>query len=341
MSEIVIELDPLLEPAQADAMVALCEDFGTYGLYVTEKSESTFASELAQRYDAAVNHVRSGGRFGRQEKPRTLALRTNYFRESYAYGDEVMAPGIEIFLHHERLLGAAQRVFDRPVIQPAIAYANILLPGQELAVHTDVPEFRGANRKLFPQWLMVVMHHSGLFDAWRMPIATGVSYFARDGAMAQGGELAYYPDGAAGGAHVFEARHNTGVVLDTDSVFHGVDRVGDLETMPPELRPGTVLHFEDGGWALRNGDGGVVGSYAWAEIRFSVSWKAYCFADAGERDAWATHADDLTMDAILDRLRRDLDDRDILAADADISERDLAVLLIDTYEHYPEPVPVA
>ena len=43
-------------------------------------------------------------------------------------------------------------------------YANLLLPGQELAVHTDVPEFRGANRKVIPQWLLVVMHHSGLFD---------------------------------------------------------------------------------------------------------------------------------------------------------------------------------
>ncbi len=341
MSETVIELDPLLEAAQADAMVALCEDFGSYGLYVTEKSQSTFASDLAQRYDAAVNHVRNGGRFGRIEKPRTLALRTNYFRESYAYGDEVMAPGIEMFLHHERLIDAAQRVFDRPVIQPAIAYANILLPGQELAVHTDVPEFRGANRKLFPQWLMVVMHHSGFFDSWRMPIATGVSYFARDGVMAKGGELAYYPDGAEGDAQVFAARHNTGVVLDTDSVFHGVDRVGDLDTMPPELLTGTVLHFEDGAWALRNEDGSVVGSYRWDEIRFSVSWKAYCFADAVVRDAWATHADDLTMDTILDRLRADLDERGVLAADAEISQRDLAVLLIDIYEKYPEPVPAA
>jgi len=339
MSETVIELDPLLAPAQADAMVQLCEDFGSYGLYVTEKSQSTFASELAQRYDAAVNHVRTGGRFARIEKPRTLALRTNYFRESYAYGAEVMARGIEMFLHHERLIEAAQRVFDRPVIQPTIAYANILLPGQELAVHTDVPDFRGANRKLFPQWLMVVMHHSGFFDAWRMPIATGVSYFARDGVMAKGGELACYPDGAAGDAQVFAARHNTGVVLDTDSVFHGVDRVGDLDTMPPELLTATVLHFEDGTWVLRNG-AAVVGTYRWDEIRYSVSWKAYCFANGAERDAWATHGDDLTMATILERLRGDLDERGVLAARAEISERDLAVALIDTYEKYPEPVAV-
>ena len=31
-------------------------------------------------------------------------------------------------------------------------------------MHTDVPEFRGLNRKIVPQWLLVVMHHSGCFD---------------------------------------------------------------------------------------------------------------------------------------------------------------------------------
>lgn len=64
---------------------------------------------------------------------------------------------------------------DRPIIEPSIAYANVMLPGQELAVHTDVPEFRGFDRKVVPQWLLVVMHHSGLFDRWRLPIATGIA----------------------------------------------------------------------------------------------------------------------------------------------------------------------
>ena len=65
----------------------------------------------------------------------------------------------------------------RPVVEPQIAYANLMVPGQELAVHTDVPEFRGVSRKTHPQWLCVAMHHSGLFDDWRMPIATGVAWF--------------------------------------------------------------------------------------------------------------------------------------------------------------------
>ena len=67
-------------------------------------------------------------------------------------------------LHNPALIDAAVTLFDRPVVEPAIVFANLMLPGQELAVHTDVPEFRGASRKNLPQWLLVVMHHSGLFD---------------------------------------------------------------------------------------------------------------------------------------------------------------------------------
>src|SRR4051794_32652055 len=325
-------LDPLMSDADAAAMVALCESFPGYGLYATEKSEGDFAPELAQRYDAAANYVRTGGRFARKEPTATLALRTNYLRESYAYGDDVFAPGIEAFLHHEALLEAARRLHGRPVIQPAIAYANILLPGQELAVHTDVPEFRGANRKLFPQWLMVVMHHSGLFERWRMPIATGIAYFADEAAgMPSGGELAYWPDGPEGEAVVLETRHNTGIVLDTDTVFHGVDRVGAVDTPPAELRPGNALSYSGDRWALRTDRAAddSLAEFGSDEIRFSVSWKAYCFADEAEREAWRTHDDDLSLDVILAELVTDLRDRGILTVD-ELSERDLALLLIDT-----------
>jgi hypothetical protein len=78
-------------------------------------------------------------------------------------------------------------------------------------------------------------------------------------------------------------------------------------------------------------------SFGWDEIRFSVSWKAYCFADEAERTAWRTNADDLTVDVILDRLRTDLAERGIGPVD-DLADADLARLLIDTYQRYPQPV---
>ena len=314
-------------------MVRLCEAFGTYTTYDVEQSEVDFGG-LAQRYDAAGNFVRTGGRFGRREEGTArLAARTNYFREEYAYGDEVVAPGIEPFLHHEGFVEAARELHGRPVVEPSIAYANMMLPGQELAMHTDVPEFRGANRRRFPQWLMVVMHHSGLFDEWRMPIATGVSYFGDSKA----GELAFYPDGAEGPAATIATKHNTAILLDTDSVFHGVDRVGGDDVDIVELPVGAELEFlGDDHWQLRDPAGSVVADYGWADLRFSVSWKAYCFVDEAERDAWRTHADDLELDFILDRLESDLRERGVLTGDRP-DDRDLALLLIQTYVRFPAP----
>ena len=96
----------------------------------------------------------------------------------------------------------ARKVSGRSEIVPAIVYANLLIPGQELAVHTDVPEFRGANRKVLPQWLLVVMLHSGLFDAWRIPIATCVSWFG----SAAGGIHIPIPKGPTASARQYRQR---------------------------------------------------------------------------------------------------------------------------------------
>ena len=48
------------------------------------------------------------------------------------------------------------------------------------------------------------------------------------------------------------------------------------------------------------------GAYAWDELRYSVSWKAYCFVDEAERDAWRDHTDDLDLATVLDALVADL-----------------------------------
>lgn len=338
----MIVIDPLLGNDGARAIVELWHRFGSYGLYSNEGFDTGFAPELAQRYDAAANFVRTGGRFGRTDEPAALrAARTNYFRETYAYGDELRVDGIEPFRTHPALVDAARAIHGRPVVVPAIVYANILLPGQELAVHTDVPEFRGANRTVVPQWLCVVMLHSGLFDAWRMPIATGIAYFGGG----RGGELAYYPDGAGAPARTCAPRHDTAVVLDTDTVFHGVDRVLGDESALATLRPGMRL-VHDGGqrWSVRDPAEGdrVVATFATGDLRYSVSWKAYCFADERERDAWAAHTDDLTLDVILDRLVDDLVERGRLSGALErraMTDADLGRVMIDEYVRFPAPEP--
>ena len=328
-----VELDPFLPEREARALVRLCEDFGSYGMYSEEGLNHGIGEGLPQRFDAAFNFLRTGGRLGQRDADlTTLVARTNYFRETYAYGDQVFAPGIESLVHNPRLLEAAREVFDRPIVEPAIVYANILLPGQELAVHTDVPEFRGLNRKLHPEWLIVVAHHSGLFDEYRMPIATSVSWYQNT----QGGEFAFYPDGIDRPAVAYDVHFNTALVMDTDSVFHGVDRVEESGEAMPKFLPRMRLHAEgNGAWVVRDGDDEVA-RYRWDEMRFSISWKAYCFRDEAERAAWRTGTSALTFDGVLDRLCEDLRTRGRLGAER-LPNRELAELLVDEYLKFPPP----
>ena len=320
----------LFDDQGADAMVRLCERFGSYGMYSQEHVDSDIGRGLSQRHDSVLNFLRTGGRLGRHEPVATLAARTNYFREEYAYGQQALIDGIEPYLNHEGFVEAARRVHGRPVIEPAIVFANLMVPGQELALHTDVPEFRGCNRKTCPQWLLVAMHHSGLFSEWRMPIATGVAWFHD----CKGGEFAFYPDGPDAPAVAHEVTFNTAILLDADSVFHGVDRVFDpLEQMAP-LKPGMRLDFAgDGAWVVRDGDREVT-RYAWEELRFSVSWKAYCFTDEREQQAWRHHAADLTLDFVVDRLVGDLRERGRIEGQVPANP-DLALLIIDEYIRFP------
>ena len=322
--------DPLLPRAQAERMVELCERFGRYGMYSEEGLNQGIGEGLPQRYDAAMNFVRTGGRLGRLESEDVLIARTNYFRETYAYGEHVETPGIEPFLHYEGFTKAAQKIHGRPIIEPAIVYANLLVPGQELATHTDVPEFRGANRRTHPEWLLVVMHHSGLFDEWRIPITTGVSWFHD----CKGGEFTLYPNGADAAPVVHPVHFNTALMLDTDSVFHGIDRVAETEGPIDALRPGMQLTFDgERRWSVRS-NGSVVARYLWEDLRFSISWKAYCFADEAEREKWHSHSDDLGLDFVVDRLVTDLRERERLTGERP-DQHELALLLIDEYIHFP------
>lgn len=325
----VITLDPLLGADDAAEMLAIRSRFGGHGMYSEEGSDTGYAPGLKQRQDTLYAYFRD--REGSGEPIKMAAARTNYFRETYAYGDAVNVDGIESFMHHPGLIDAAVKVHDRPIVVPAIVFANAYVPGQELAVHTDVGEFRGANRTVTPQWLIIVMHHSGLFDDHRLRIATAISYFGGG----EGGALVYFPDGPAQPMQAFRPRHDSAVVMDTDSIFHGVARVGGDESDVTKLRRGMQLVPGDDVCEVLDADGALVTSYRPDEVRFSVSWKAYCFSDEDDRARWARHDDDLSLGHILAELEADLREQGALEG-ARPEPDEFGRLLIEHYVRFPE-----
>jgi hypothetical protein len=92
---------------------------------------------------------------------------------------------------------------------------------------------------------------------------------------------------------------------------------------------------DDRQWVVHDGDD-VVANYKWDELRFSVSWKAYCFEDEHEQTTWRAHADDLTLDFVVDRLVDDLRSRGRIEGDVP-GNPDLGLLIIDEYIRFPEP----
>lgn len=322
----VIVIDPLLDPAEMEAMIDLWHQFPVYtptgqGSYrkairnspvptplpPVPRSSPTpprmpsrrFAPKIVVRADARRNFLRTGGRFGRKDDP-LLAARHKYFRETYASGSQIFAPGIEVLLNHPRLLESARKLYGRDIVIPTTAYANLMLPGQELGLHTDTPAFRGVDRSVLPNWLLIAMHLSGLFTSWHLPIATAVSYIGESNG---GGEFACYPDGPSGKAAVYPALYNTAVMLDTDSIFHGVDRLKGDDPSISWIGKGTQLvHDGNHRWSLRCVTPRgleTISTYSSDELRCSVSWKAFCFTDDEEREAWTSHRDDLSLEMIL------------------------------------------
>jgi hypothetical protein len=224
------------------------------------------------------------------------------FRGDWAY-DEPLVPGIEPVLHNRRFTDAACRLFAGGVVRPQMVYINLSLPmpcGD--GGHTDVPAFRGVDRTRYPIWLLVTMGRSGLFERWRVPIATAVAWFY----AGAGGEFTYWADGPDAAPRTRPARSNTAVMGDNDVMFHRVEAIGGVDDdMVRGLTLDSQLAFTgDGAWQVTDGDR-VLARYPFERIRISVSWKAQVFRDAEEARVLDEHRDDLTLAQVLDTFARD------------------------------------
>lgn len=325
-------LDPCLPDAEVDRLRRASTEFGTYRMYVEEPKEEGIGAGLVRRHDAAMNYLRQlmdrGDTMGSLQE---LAARTNLFRGTWADEEGSYLSGIDLLFHHEGFIDAARKLIDRPLIEPSMLYANFLLPGMELATHTDTPEYRGLSKKQVPEWLLVVMAHSGLFERWRIKIAAAVAFFA----PCDGGDFVLYPDGPSGAMAHVPVRTNTAVVLDTDTIFHGVERVGGPDAPAPATEIGMGLAWNGGAWEVGFDDEAPVSTYSWGGLRFSLQWKAYGYRDEAEKQLIADHSDDLNEALVIDMLVEDLRRREVITDEVP-DDTELAITMIDTYVKFPD-----
>jgi hypothetical protein len=291
--------------------------------------ERTAPFQPVQRYFASAAEMRSQSGGG------DLIIAPN-FRGDWATL-EAREPDVGFLLENPHLIAAAAELFDSDLVVPWGVYSNITwqLPFDQGAGHTDVPAFLGIDRSEHPTWFLNAMGHSGLFEKERIDIATAVSWYYRG----TDGGFCYWPDGPDEPPRIHEGElFNTGIVGDNDRMYHRVRPVGDpARGLPAGLTLETRLeHDGDGRWAMRT-KGETLARMDFAELRVSVSWKAYVYRDAEQQRRHESGAGRLGLGEVVDRLLDDLAARGAATQRPDDPHRDEAFveLLTRTYVQTP------
>jgi hypothetical protein len=237
-------------------------------------------------------------------------------------------------LQSERFVPAARRLFGTPIVVPKMLFANMLLPGQEISMHQDVPEFRGIHPKTCPNWMQCVMHASGLFERWRILQAACLTYFQD---MDCGSLAVYTPDGGT----VIPARRGLGVLVEAETLPHHSDVFPPIPCRRPPAPTwpkGVRLRFlpDANQWVVLSEDGSELERYASNEVRISTQMKLHCFRNEEEERKYHDRSDDITVDRAIEMLTDDLRSRGCFSG-APPPRSELAVMLIREYMHWPTP----
>eukprot|EP01034_Spumella_vulgaris_P035949 gene35949-44329_t len=112
----------------------------------------------------------------------------------------------------------------------------VQVPGQTVAFHLDSPSFWGATRFNFPQWLIVSMVFSGLFQDKFVNQIQVVGYLhewtASPNDTSIGGEVVYYENETA--IHAVQPIPRSGTLVDGTKVLHAA-KVYHPDVKPPVM----------------------------------------------------------------------------------------------------------
>lgn len=225
-----------------------------------------------------------------------------WFRIFWAHSGELKIPAAKSFFLNERFIESAKQSFSAKVVIPNALMINLNAPMAGGPPHLDLPFFRGGER--FPFWALSCMGYSGLFHNWAIPIASTIAWFY-DGV---GGDFEYWPDGPDQPSKLIQPPlWNVAVVSDNEYMWH---RVGPVGEPGDRFKPGQIdrearLHRLAKGWEIRNTDGQVFPLNE-QQMRLSLLWKAYAFADEQAAAAYYNHSNDLNPQQVADIFAADL-----------------------------------
>lgn len=231
------------------------------------------------------------------------------FRTTWGAEEQAVA-GAATIVHNPRFIDAARQLYNAEVVRPYFTYVNINAPSGQYARHTDIPAFRGVGRDDYPTWLLNCMMHSGCFDRWRVRIATAVCWYYEG----VGGEFSYWPEGWDGDMVTVDPPYNYGVMGDNDFMPHRVESIGAEADRANYGFDAAITLTTDRKWVIEE-PGRQAVHHGFNEVRVSLSWKAFVFADAVEAEVYDRHLDDLDESTLVATLAEDCARRGVAVPD--------------------------
>lgn len=296
---------------------------------------------MAGRVDIGRHYILSGGVQGRKEPYEDQVARLLSFgRYMFDYREY---PIVAELFHSEIFQSAAKSVCpkDKQVLDPFQFNFIGQLPGQTVALHVDGVYFWGATRFQFPQWLLAVMQFSGLFQKEYVDQIQVVAYFHQWNATEQiGGEFVYW-DVNQDIPKKQLPLSRAGSIVDGSKVIHAAT-VYQPDKKAPKLDKSAqniLSYVSDDRWTLSS-NGKVIGEYVTDDIRWTIVYRARCFASEAEVKHFNNLPENevMKLDEILNKLANDLIARGKLDKSFKLEEADkldFAIKLLDEYIKYP------
>jgi hypothetical protein len=357
--------------------------------YMTLNTNRTMC-HFSNRLDVGLHFVKTGGFNGYIEyfdrmvariipfrrrliKPNKAANNKNY--NSFFNLNQLPEFNTDQFMHNVRSVCESETKntnhndvkFDSIINEIFQLDIMLILPGQELPMHFNVPYFWGTDRNRLPHWLLVLMKNSKLFDHLFIPQVQGFSWFNidyssqaildentehldlnGDGAdfyffpyqsemLMKNGEEAENPN--ANKYVILKPTYNSAVFLDGAQVIHGLDRYKP-EDLPPLFAAShryTVRYDQlNKNWHLFDSRNNLLRSYLKNEVKLMLVWNMHCFSNESQKNRFHTNENvkSLELNEIANIFKKDLKSKNQLPSD-DIELIDLWTIALKTYLKYP------
>ena len=329
--------------------------------YMTVKK--TFCA-FPNRLDVAMHFLQTGGFNGRMEMYEKMAARIITFRHKLLNTalDETQLKLIygEKFLRKAREVCSKNEIkkFDKETLVTNLFQFDviIMLPGQELPMHLDLPYFWNADRRNIPHWLLILMKKSTLFNDRFIPQVQGVSWLSKhqhkkskEESRQTGGNFFFYPYKNETEKYILSrSDFNSALLVDGTHVVHGVERFMSERDSPPieKNRLYYVSYNKNkNSWDLIDSiNDTILSSYLDDEVRISLVWRVHCFRNEDEKQSYhdsKKNPPSMSVENVVNILKSEMNDK-IKYTSNIYSEMDkekkleFLVKLIDKYAKYPK-----